>query len=149
MNRSVSIAVGITVVGMNAWWTAEEMAYALEDSDPAVLFLDSERLARVRQKPDMLQGTKLVGVRLDDVPGDVIDWKDVIATGGNLPDVTVDPDSDACIFYTSGTTGFPKGAQLTHRGCVANLFNMLFAGASSAPKWIGHGPALMREGPQP
>ncbi len=125
-------AVGITVVGMNAWWTAEEMAYALKDSDPAVLFLDEERLARVRQKPDMVQGAKLVGVRLDEVPEDVIDWKDVIATGGDLPDVTVDPDSDACIFYTSGTTGFPKGAQLTHRGCVSNLYNMLYARASSA-----------------
>ena len=125
-------AVGITVVGMNAWWTAEEMAYALKDSDPAVLFLDEERLARVRQKPDMVQGAKLVGVRLDEVPNDVIDWKEVIATGGDLPDVTVDPDSDACIFYTSGTTGFPKGAQLTHRGCVSNLFNMLYARASSA-----------------
>jgi long-chain acyl-CoA synthetase len=46
--------------------------------------------------------------------------------------VKVDPDADACIFYTSGTTGFPKGAQLTHRGCVANLLNMQFAAASTA-----------------
>jgi len=39
-------SVGITVVGMNAWWTAEEMAYALADSAPKVLFLDQERLER-------------------------------------------------------------------------------------------------------
>ena len=118
-------SVGITVVGMNAWWTAEEMDYALKDSEPAVLFLDSERLERVRQKPEMLNGAKLVGVRLEDYPDDVTPWSEVIAAGGDLPDVTVDPDSDACIFYTSGTTGFPKGAQLTHRGCVSNLMNML------------------------
>lgn len=125
-------SVGITVVGMNAWWTAEEMAYALKDSEPKVLFLDYERLARIRQKPDMAEGTHLVGVRLDEYPDDVTPWDEVIATGGELPDVTVDPDSDACIFYTSGTTGFPKGAQLTHRGCVSNLMNMLYARASSA-----------------
>ena len=125
-------SVGITVVGMNAWWTAEEMDYALKDSEPAVLFLDSERLERVRQKPEMLNGAKLVGVRLEDYPDDVTPWSEVIAAGGDLPDVSVDPDSDACIFYTSGTTGFPKGAQLTHRGCVSNLMNMLYARASTA-----------------
>ncbi len=126
------LTVGITVVGMNAWWTAEEMAYGLSDSAPKVLFLDAERLARVQEKPDMAKGMQLVGVRIPDMPAGMIDWATVASHGGALPDVAVDPDSDACIFYTSGTTGFPKGAQLTHRGCVSNLFNMLFAGASSA-----------------
>ncbi|MGE6696433.1 class I adenylate-forming enzyme family protein [Hyphomonas sp. NPDC076900] len=126
------LAVGITVVGMNAWWTTEEMDYGLSDSAPKVLFLDAERLARVQEKPDMVKGLQLVGVRIPDMPAGLIDWSVVNTHGGALPDVTVDPDSDACIFYTSGTTGFPKGAQLTHRGCVSNLFNMLFAGASSA-----------------
>lgn len=126
------LAVGITVVGMNAWWTAEEMAYGLSDSAPKVLFLDAERLARVQEQPDMVKRMQLVSVRIPDMPAGMVDWSVVAAHGGALPEVTVDPDSDACIFYTSGTTGFPKGAQLTHRGCVSNLFNMLFAGASSA-----------------
>lgn len=125
-------SVGITVVGMNAWWTAEEMAYALADSAPKVLFLDLERLDRLRERPAMAEGITLAGVRLDDWPADVVPWSDVIANDGPLPDVTVDPDSDACIFYTSGTTGSPKGAQLTQRGCIANLMNLLYARASSA-----------------
>lgn len=126
------VSTGIAAVGMNAWWTPEEMAYALADSQPKALFLDAERLARLREKPEMAEGIKLVGVRTDDSDASITRWEDLIAQGGAMPDVTVDPDADACIFYTSGTTGFPKGAQLTHRGCVANLFSMMYSAASSA-----------------
>ena len=125
-------SIGVAVVGMNAWWTTDEMAYALADSKPKALFLDAERLARVKEQPDMAAAIELVGVRLPDPAEGVTQWNDILATDGNMPDVTVDPDSDACIFYTSGTTGRPKGAQLTHRGCVANLMNMMFSGAASA-----------------
>ena len=126
------VSCGIAVVGMNAWWTAEEMEYALKDSQPKVLICDAERLARFREIEANVPPVKLVGVRLDDYPADVTPWSVVASHPGEMPQVTVDPDADACIFYTSGTTGFPKGAQLTHRGCIANLMNMLFAGASSA-----------------
>ncbi len=126
------VSTGIAVVGMNAWWTSEEMAYALQDSQPKVIFLDGERLERLRGCEGIDAGMKVVGARLDPCPADVTPWTAVVAHGGAMPQVSVDPDSDACIFYTSGTTGHPKGAQLTHRGCVANLMNMLYAGASSA-----------------
>ena len=124
-------SIGVAVAGLNAWWTAEELDYALKDAEPKVLFADKERLARLREcqyAGDMA----VVGVRLDDYPADVIPYADVIARGGTMPQVTVDPDSDACIFYTSGTTGFPKGAQLTHRGCIANLMNMLYSTMAQA-----------------
>jgi long-chain acyl-CoA synthetase len=126
------VSCGITVVGMNAWWTTEEMAYALADSAPKALFLDAERLARLNERPAMADGIALVGVRIPGAPENVTPWADVITQGGAMPHVAVDPDADACIFYTSGTTGNPKGAQLTHRGCIANLYNMLYSGASSA-----------------
>ncbi len=125
------VAIGVAVVGMNAWWTGEEMAYALDDSRPKAIFVDAERLARLRERPPTTDAPLVVGVRLD-VDGSMVPWSEVIAHGGALPDVTVDSDADACIFYTSGTTGFPKGAQLTHRGCVTNLLNMAFGGASIA-----------------
>ena len=126
-----AVSIGVTVVGMNAWWTAPEMAFGLSDARPKVLFADAERLARVAEQPDMLAGAHVVAVRTD-TPDGGTPWSAVIGHGGTLPDVTVDPDSDACIFYTSGTTGFPKGAQLTHRGCVSNLMNMLFSGQAGA-----------------
>jgi long-chain acyl-CoA synthetase len=121
------VSVGVAVVGMNAWWTAEEMAYGLKDSAPKVMILDSERLARVGERPEMAAGIKLVGVRLTEIPAGVTPWTELAEHGGAMPEVSVDPDADACIFYTSGTTGFPKGGQLTHRGCIANLMNMMFS----------------------
>lgn len=124
-------SIGVAVVGMNAWWTAPEMAYGLSDARPKVLFADAERLARVAEQPDMLAGAHVVAVRTE-TPAGGTPWSAVIGHGGAMPEVTVDPDSDACIFYTSGTTGFPKGAQLTHRGCVSNLMNMLFSGQAGA-----------------
>ena len=122
------VSCGIAAVGMNAWWVPEEMAYALKDSRPKVVFADQERLDRIAECDSSALGdAKIVTVRATAKPGQVA-WAEVSGHGGSLPEVSPDPDSDACIFYTSGTTGFPKGAQLTHRGCIANLFNMMFAG---------------------
>ncbi|MFW2853295.1 class I adenylate-forming enzyme family protein [Sphingomonas sp. TX0543] len=130
------VSIGVAAVGMNAWWTGEEMAYALADSRPKVMFLDAERLARFNERPELAGTVTLVGVRVPDsalrASPQITTWAQVAAHGGEMPDAAVDPDDDACIFYTSGTTGFPKGAQLTHRGCLTNLFNIMFAGASTA-----------------
>ena len=120
--------IGVAAVGMNAWWTASEMAYGLADARPKVLFADGERIARIAEQPGMLGDATLVATRTETLPEGATPWAEVIAEGGDMPDVAVDPDADVCIFYTSGTTGFPKGAQLTHRGCVSNLLNIAFSG---------------------
>ncbi len=128
-----SICVGAAAVGMNAWWTAPEMEYALNDSEPVVLIADDERLERLAHMPEQ-RPMHIISVRTErSAPGGVTTWATVMATDdpGTLPDVAIDPDDDATIFYTSGTTGFPKGAQLTHRGSVHNIFNIIVMGAAT------------------
>ena len=126
------VSMGAVVVGMNAWWTAAEMAYGINDSAPKVLVIDGERwerLASLDDRPDI----PVVVTRCDEEPpDDVIRWAETVADTEppGLPDVVIDPDDDLCVFYTSGTTGFPKGAVMTHRAAVHNLMNMGFYSAA-------------------
>jgi acyl-CoA synthetase (AMP-forming)/AMP-acid ligase II len=121
-------SMGAVVVGMNAWWVPGEMAFALEDSRPAVLIADEERLRRFGELRGKLPELKAVGVRVPhDLPDWATDWAELVNAPAAMPELAIDPDDDACIFYTSGTTGRPKGAQLTHRGCVNNILNVAFA----------------------
>ncbi|MCH2172527.1 acyl--CoA ligase [Myxococcota bacterium] len=125
-----TLSLGATVVGMNAWWTGPEMVYALEDSTPAVLVCDSERLERLTPHRAELPPLKVVAVRITDGPTtDAVPYSELRKHPGVVPDDPIDTDTDACIFYTSGTTGQPKGARLTHRSCVSNLMSIGFWGA--------------------
>jgi long-chain acyl-CoA synthetase len=121
-----TVSIGAAVVGMNAWWTGAELTYALEDSQPVVVIADRERLQRLAEHREAIAGRRLIAVRTDDLPAGAVSWSDLLEAEPSLPEVTIEPDSDACIFYTSGTTGKPKGAQLTHRGCTNNIMSMAF-----------------------
>ena len=72
------VSIGAVVVGLNAWWVAEEMAYGLKDSAPKALICDRERLERFEgirdQFPDML----VLAVRVEEVPAWARLWAEVI-----------------------------------------------------------------------
>ncbi len=147
-----TVSIGAVVVGVNAWWVGPELVYGMNDARPKVFIGDAERLASALAHLDEMPPMKLVGVRIPDgVPDGVTGWAEVIARGGGLPEASVDPDSDACIFYTSGTTGHPKGAQLTHRGCVNNLMNLGFWATCLATlnERLGNTPGAPDEAPVP
>ncbi len=122
-----TVSMGAVVVGMNAWWVAQEMSYGLEDSAPKVLICDRERLQRFEEVRAGFPDLQVVVVRSpDELPEGAVDWTELINAPSEMPTCDIDPDDDVCIFYTSGTTGRPKGAQLTHRGCVTNVMNLGF-----------------------
>ena len=129
-----TVSLGAALVGMNAWWTATEMEYALNDSSPIVLIMDGERLARYAEIADPAPMHIIVTRNTAPMPAGAVTWADALAGAdpGTLPDAEIDTDDDATIFYTSGTTGFPKGAQLTNRGSVANILNIAAMSAATA-----------------
>jgi len=146
-----SVLSGAITVPINAWWTGEELAYGLSDSGTKVAIVDEARLERIRphldeipeletilvitehrgQKPELGAAHARIAIRdFNEVMGTVAD--DVAA-----PAVEIDTDDDATIFYTSGTTGRPKGAVGTHRNAITNLMNLIFSGQRSTLRFGG------------
>jgi long-chain acyl-CoA synthetase len=130
-----TVAIGAVAVPLNAWWTGEELAFGISDSGARVVIADGARLARLADEVAGLSLDALVGVRLDDrpdgttLPAAIVPMEIDGGEVGALPEVEIAPDDDATIFYTSGTTGHPKGVLGTHRNICSNLVSLMYVGA--------------------
>ncbi|MDV3456537.1 class I adenylate-forming enzyme family protein [Sphingomonas sp. HF-S4] len=133
------MAIGAIIVPLNAWWTGNELEYALKDSGTKVLFVDGERHERLKQCYQALPDLEHVVVSrakgdveppalaLESLIGGANDWAALDDVG--FPDAEIAPDDDATIFYTSGTTGSPKGALGTHRNLITNILSSAYVAA--------------------
>src|SRR5450759_3736408 len=135
-------AAGAVVVPLNAWWTGPELAYGLRDSGTTVLVCDQQRLDRLAPELEELAGLHILVARPK--PGslgpgitDLADLLGDIPADVDLPPVEIDPEDDATIFYTSGTTGAPKGVLGTHRNICTNLMSLGFVTARGARRSTG------------
>ena len=126
-------AIGAVVVPLNAWMTGPELDYCLGDSGSVLLFADAERAERLLPHIPALPLRASVVVRAGEaLPSGMLRFEDVLGTpvpDVALPDVSIDPEDDATIFYTSGTTGKPKGALGTQRNICGNLISLAYAQA--------------------
>ncbi len=131
-----AVSIGAIIVPLNAWWTGGEIEYAMNDSGAKLLFVDGERHERLKACYERMPALQRVVVarakgeieapvsRLEVLIGRPMDWEALPDIG--LPDAEVAPDDEATIFYTSGTTGNPKGALGTHRNFATNIMSSGF-----------------------
>jgi malonyl-CoA/methylmalonyl-CoA synthetase len=125
-----SFKLGAIVVPMNVSFREREIVYFLQDSGAKAIVTDTERLTVVESVLKDLPDLKYViitdsgGGGGQDVraPGDCTLFSDLFDNGddGEL-NIDIKDDDGAFIFYTSGTTGRPKGALLTQRNVTSNL----------------------------
>ncbi len=144
------LLLGAIATPLNAWWTGAELEYALRDCGAKAAVIDAERFDRLLEHLPNCPDLEHIYVardfeeiahprvaRLESIVGTVADWPALPDV--ELPPVDLAPDDDATIFYTSGTTGHPKGALGTHR----NSTSCIMAGAYSVAQ------ACLRRGETP
>ena len=140
--------IGAIAVPLNAWFTARELAYCVTDSGSRVVVADGKRAALLAScEEDLgLQGLIVVRDESAESSESVALWNDALASADDdpsMPDAAIEPDDDATIFYTSGTTGTPKGALGTHRNICTNIMTVAYRGAvrqlcrGVTPVWLG------------
>ena len=130
-----ALLAGAIAVPLNAWWASVELAFAIQDCGARFVFADGERLARLAGLPAQVFVTRATAAppgvtMLEDVIGTPLQWQNL--PQGQMPDVALNPEDDATIFYTSGTTAAPKGALGTHRSLTTNIFAAPFSEARNA-----------------
>lgn len=116
-------SIGAIAVAMNALWGPEEMEFGLGDCGASILVADEARAARAAAFATGL-GIRTVVVRPSS-SADVPVLADLTAARHDavLPDVEVHADDPATLFYTSGSTGHPKGVLSTHRNVLSALLS--------------------------
>jgi steroid-24-oyl-CoA synthetase len=142
-------AMGAVVVAINAWWTENEISYALEDSGTTALIIDGERLQRLAPTLSRRNLKAVIVARRAALGEEGVDFSDVTRHAGDeLPMVNILPSDYSTILYTSGTTGKPKGAVATHRNHVTNYMNSLLAGAVAKGLLGDFSPLDLKNAPQ-
>ncbi|UCF47048.1 MAG: acyl--CoA ligase [Myxococcales bacterium] len=122
-----TVSLGAISVGLNGWWTEDEIRYAVDNSKPKLVIADRKRAARI---------TGDLGVPMVIVEDD---FDELLAAypRAELPTQPIEESDRAIILYTSGTTGRAKGVVHTH-GNVTNMLMVSFF----------HGARLMMANPK-
>ena len=126
---------GAIVVPLNAWWKGAELAYGLTDSESRLLICDDERADAIAPHLPNLPLEQVLVARSERALSPPMRRLDEVFAGtlaSALPEIAIQPEDPATIFYTSGTTGQPKGALGTQRNMASNVGCSLFTRTRAA-----------------
>jgi long-chain acyl-CoA synthetase len=115
------LRAGLVAVPLNPSYTVTEIAHQVADSAARLLVTDAahaEQASAVRAAAPTLETVVLADGATS---ADAMSWADLLARGGAAPDTSRGAEDLAVLLYTSGTSGRPKGAMLSHRALLANL----------------------------
>ena len=114
---------GGVIVPMNLRWSAQENAYSIDDSGVEIMLVDENfatMVSAIQEKTSSLKTLIFAGEGA--VPEGMHDYSAIVAAAEPVEDAGRSGEDLAGIYYTGGTTGFPKGVMLSHRSLyVSNL----------------------------
>ena len=113
------LKAGCMAVPLNFRYTADEIKYCLELSDADVLVHGPEFTGRIEQIIDRIPRIRFSVYVGDDCPSFDVSYKTMVGyCSSKAPAIPLSEDDDAAIYFSSGTTGFPKAIILRHRALM-------------------------------
>ncbi len=111
---------GFVIVPLNIRWSVAENRYALEDCGAKVLVADDAFIGAGKALAAAIPALALLHADDGDPPDGIVGYETLLTSAEPIPDVMADRSDLAGIFYTGGTTGFPKGVMLSHDNLMFN-----------------------------
>lgn len=113
------LKTGAIAVPLNYRYTAEEIKYCLDKSDSTMLIFGPEFTGRIEEIVDRIPKVKQLFYVGEDCPSFADSFEKMIKfCSHKKPDVEISDDDDGAIYFSSGTTGFPKAILHAHRSLV-------------------------------
>ncbi len=116
--------LGAIAVPLNIGLRGESLAFPVRDCEAATMIADSEFCSLAADAGLATHNLKHIFAVGADAPRGAIPFSDLLVPGRRtIPATTADENEAAVLLYTSGTTGVPKGALLSHKNVIASAMN--------------------------